>query len=110
MNIYIGNSLSEINTGDDNVEFSDELMDFIYKLRTKNVFDMNKLYEIDPYADVEISKMDLPRIIDICNYILRESLLEDYVEQDEGTGMVLDLIQIAQKALKEDRGLVSVGD
>lgn len=110
MNFYIGNSLSEINIGEDNVEFSDELMDFIFKLGTKNVPDMNKLYEIAPYSDVEISIMDLPPIIDICNFILRESLLEDYEEPDEGTEMLLNLVQIAQKALKEETGLVSVGD
>ena len=110
MNFYIGNSISDINASDENIEFSDELIEFIYKLNTKSPFDMNKLCEINPYADVEISKKDLSRIIDICNCILRESALEDYEEPDEGTEMLLNLVQIAQKALKEEAGLVSVGD
>lgn len=31
MNFYIGNSIDEINEQDVNVEFCDELIDFIYK-------------------------------------------------------------------------------
>lgn len=110
MNFYVGNSISEVNASDDNVEFSDELLDFIYKLSKQTLFDMDTLYKIDPYDDVEILKMDLPRIIEVCNYILRESLLEGYKEQEEGNEMLLNLVKIAKKALKKDLGLISIGD
>ena len=53
MNVYIGNSIDEINEQDVNVEFCDELIDFIYKMSGKVYFDMSKLYQIDPYDDVE---------------------------------------------------------
>lgn len=56
---YIGNSIEEIDEQDINVEFSDELINFIYKLRGQASFDMSKLYEIDPYDDVVVSKNDL---------------------------------------------------
>ncbi len=48
------------------MEFSVKLLEYIYNLRNKESFDMNKLYEIDPYDDVEISTQDIPIIINIC--------------------------------------------
>lgn len=110
MNFYIGNSKNEVVEQDTNVEFSDELIDFIYKLREKVSFDMSKLYEINPYDDIEISSNDLYRIIEICNYILDTSLLQNYEEPSEGNQMLLDLIEISQKAMTRGLGLVSIGD
>ena len=46
MNFYIGNSIDEINEQDVNVEFCDELIDFIYKMSGQVSFDMSKLYQI----------------------------------------------------------------
>ena len=62
MNFYIGNSIDEIDEQDVNIEFSDELIDFIYKMSGWVSFDMSKLYKIDPYDDVEVSKNDLSPI------------------------------------------------
>ncbi len=110
MNFYIGNSKDAINEQDINVEFSDKLIDFIYKLGKEESFDMRKLYELDPYDDIEISKNDLQQIIEICSYILEESLLHNYEEPNDGKKMLLNLIEIAQKALARGSGLVSIGD
>ena len=71
---------------------------------------MSKLYKIDPYDDVEVSKNDLSQIIEVCNYILGASLLQDYEEPDEGNQMLQDLVEIAQKAMSRNIGLVSIGD
>ena len=110
MNFYIGNSIDEVDAQDVNVEFSDELIDFIYKLSRQVSFNMSKLYKIDPYDDVEVSKNDLSQIIEVCNYILGASLLQDYEEPDEGNQMLQDLVEIAQKAMSRNIGLVSIGD
>lgn len=110
MIFYIGNSIDEINVQDYNVEFCDELIEFIYKLREKVSFDMHKLYEINPYDDVEISKDDLRQIIQICKYILDNKLLHGYEEPDEGNLMLKDLVELAQKALSKDLGLIAIGD
>ena len=99
MNFYIGNSIEDIDEQDLNVEFSDELIDFIYKLSKQVSFDMRKLYEIDPYEDVEVSKDDISEIVEICNYILDTLLIQNYKEPDEGKQMLQDLVEIAQKAL-----------
>ena len=110
MNFYIGNSIDEINEQDVNVEFCDELIDFIYKMSGQVSFDMSKLYQIDPYDDVEVSKNDLFQIAEICKYILDTALLQHYDEPDEGRQMVQDLLEIIQKAMTSDLGLVSIGD
>ena len=110
MNFYIGNSIDEIKEQDYNVEFSDELIDFIYKLNEEVSFDMHQLYEINPYDDVEISKNDLKQIIQICKYILDNKLLHGYDEPDEGNKMLKDLVELTQNALLKDLGLISIGD
>lgn len=110
MNFYIGNSIDEIDEQDFNVEFSDDLIDFIYKMRGEVSLDMSKLYEIDPYDDVEISKNDLSQISKICKYILGTAVLQNYEAPDEGRKMVQDLLMIIQKAMLSDLGLVSIGD
>lgn len=112
MNFYIGNSTDEINVQDDSVEFSDELQHFIYKMEMRGQIsiDVSKLYQIDPYDDVEVPKKDLPQIAEICNYFLGTELLQNYKEPDEGRQMLQDLLEITQKAMSRDSGLVSIGD
>lgn len=111
MNFYIGNSIDGINPyEDDNIEFSDELLHFIHKLSKQSSFDMSKLCKIDPYGDVKISKIDLPEIIEICNYILDKSLLQNYEERDIGYQELKNLIEIARKGMIRDLGLISIGD
>ncbi len=110
MNFYIGNSIDEINEQDVNVEFCDELIDFIYKMSRQVSFDMSKLYQIDPYNDIEVSKNDLSKIAEICKYILDSTLLQNYEKPDEGRKMLQDLLEIIPKAMSRDLGLVSIGD
>lgn len=110
MHFYIGNLINTVDIQKTNVEFSDELMDFIYKLSKFAPLDMSKLYEIDPYNDVEISKNDLGSIIEVCNYLLDASLLQGYREPDEGKKMLQDLMGIAKEAMSRNLGLVSIGD
>lgn len=86
------------------------MLDFIYKLSKQEHLDRNKLFDIDPYADVEVPKKDLPQIIEICNYILNTSLIQSYKEPEEGSQMLKDLVEIAKEARSRDLGLVSIGD
>lgn len=110
MNFYIGNSIDEIDEQDVNIEFSDELIEFIYKMSGRVSFDMSKLYKIDPYDDVEISKNDFPQIVKICKSILDSELLQGYEKPDEGRQMLQDLLEIIKKATTRRLGLVSIGD
>lgn len=110
MNFYMGNSIKEVDEKDSNVEFNDELIAFVYKLDKQVAFDMHQLHEINPYDDVEISIDDLPQIIEICKYILNAELLHEYEEREEGKQMLQGLVEIAQKAISKNLGLVSIGD
>jgi hypothetical protein len=110
MNFYIGNSIEEINEQDYNIEFSDDLINYIYQIRNNVSCDMSKLYQINPYSDVEVSQNDLPQIIAICKYILDTEMLKNYDESNEGTHMVEDLLDIAQNALSRNLRLISIGD
>ena len=106
MNFYIGDSIDEI----DEQDVSVELIDFIYKMSGRVSFDVSKLYKIDPYDDVEVSKNDLPQIVEICKSILDSALLQDYEKPDEGRQMLQDLLEIIKKATIRELGLVSIGD
>ena len=110
MNFYIANSIDGVNEQEVNVEFSDELIGFIYEMRGQIPFDMSKLYAIDPYDDVELSRNDLVQIVEICECILDTTLLQKYEEPDEGRQMVEGLLEIAREAMRRDFGLVSIGD
>lgn len=103
MNFYIGNSIDEIDEQDVNVEFSDELLGFIYEMNERVPFELSKLYTINPYDDVEVSKEDLSQIAEICKYILDSTLLQDYGEPDEGKQMVQDLLELIPKAMSRPR-------
>lgn len=110
MNFYIGDLIETVDVRSANVEFSDELMEFIYKLSKYAPLDMSKLYGIDPYKDVEVPKNDLCSIIEICNYILDASLFQNYKKAVEAEKMLQDLIKIAKEAISRDLGLISIGD
>ena len=97
MNFYIGNSINSLDVTQDNVEFSDELLDFICKKGKQLSYDMGKMYEIDPYDDLEISSTDLPLLIESCSRFLHNSILQDYSDPDEGIQTMEEFIQIAQQ-------------
>jgi len=48
MNFYIGNSVEDIAVTDRNAAFSDELQNYLYKLRKRVDCDMDILFNIDP--------------------------------------------------------------
>lgn len=95
---------------DENIEFSDELLNYIHKLSKGARLDMSILCKIDPYDDVEISNNDLSHIIEISDYILRKSFLENDEDQDEWKQMLKNLVEFAKKAITENSGLISIGD
>lgn len=110
MNFYIGNSVKDINLNNKNIEFSDELIGYIYNSKDKVLFDMSKLYDIDPYDDVVISAYEIQLIINTCESILDSTVLEGAGELEVWTVMLKDLISMAQQALSMETGIVSIGD
>ena len=110
MNFYIGNSVKDINLNNKNIEFSDELIGYIYSSRDEVLFDMSKLYDIDPYDDVVILADDIQLIINTCKSILVSTILKDVRESEIWTIMLNELINMAQQALSMETGIVSIGD
>ena len=110
MNFYIGNSVKDINLNNKTIEFSDELIEYIYNSRDKVLFDMSKLYDIDPYDDVVILADDIQLIINTCKSILVSTILKDARESEIWTIMLNELINMAQQALSMETGIVSIGD
>lgn len=110
MNFYIGNSVKDINLNNKNIEFSDELIEYIYNSRDKVLFDMSKLCDIDPYDDVVILADDIQLIINTCKSIIVSTILKDARESEIWTIMLNELINMAQQALSMETGIVSIGD
>ena len=110
MNIYIGDSINKIEKECSSVDFSDELIDYIYKICCYIPFDSSNLYQIDPYDDVEIPAHYVLSIIEVCEFVLKSSLLQNYMEPEEGEKMLQDLLNLSREALAKGEGLVSVGD
>lgn len=94
----------------ENIEFSDELIGYIYSSRDEVLFDMSKLYDIDLYDDVVISRDDIQLIISACNSILTSTILEGTRELEVWTAMLNNLINMAQQALSMETGRVLIGD
>ena len=110
MTFFIAESIDEISPQDFGVEISDELFEFICRQQRKVVFDMGKLTALDPYGDAEVPLPDLDEIIESCHCILKQDLLQNYDDPNEGKQMLQDLISIAQTAKAQNFGLFSVGD
>lgn len=110
MNFYIGDSKNNLDISGDNIEFSDELLDFIYQKGKELSCNTDKLCKINPYADTAIPLIDLPQIIEICSCFLNQELLQKGQYMDEWEQMLIGLIGIAQETIFRGVGLISVGD
>ena len=110
MNFYIGSSINDLDVHDNNVEFDDELLDFIYRKSKELPFYADELCSLNPYADTEIPLTDLPQIVNTCHYLLNNAIFENHPNSGEWSCMVRDLIEIAERATIEGSGLICIGD
>ena len=110
MNFYIGNSINQIDVEDSNVEFSDELMDYIYNMSKQSKFDVSVLTNIDPYGDTEISSRDVSKIVECCELILNTSMFQDCSDVHGLNEALSNLLEISKRAIELNTGLVSIGD
>lgn len=110
MNFYIGNSIGEIKFDNYNIEFSDDLLQYIYNRRKQITVDLNVLFEIDPYSDTFLEYENVKVINNICSVIIETDIIKGYDDYDEGIEMINDLLQITNLALLNKKGLVIIGD
>ena len=110
MNFYIGNSIDEIKFDDYNIEFSDDLLQYMYNHRKLISVDLKILFEIDPYSDTFLEYEYVKEINNICSLIIETDIIKGYDDYDEGIEMINDLLQITNLALLNKKGLVIIGD
>lgn len=110
MNFYIGDSISTIDINEYNIEFSDDLLNFICENAKAIPCNTNILLKINPYTDTFIPLVNLPQIITICNYLLNHELFLRELRLNEWTQMLTDLVKIVQDAILKGSGLISIGD
>lgn len=109
MNIYIGNSIKDLNKSDRNVELSDDLLEFICKNRC--IFDSDKfaLQGIDPYSDTVIDNSELQCWLSMCDLIISSKILEKYEDLDEAKS-IMDLDVLIHEAIINNLNLIIIGD
>lgn len=110
MNVYIGNSLSEIKLDDYNIELSDDLIQHMYNNRSKIEIDSGILFEIDPYADSVVDYADISELYNICSAFIKAEIAKSYCDYDEADEALNDFCSIIESALKLKNGLVFIGD
>lgn len=110
MNFYIGKSIKEVDLNSYNVEFSDELLEYIYKNRHVLNLEANVLDQIDPYDDILLVKEQIISIKEICNKFSNSYILQVYEDFDEGKDSLVDLERLCDEAIKKDLLLISIGD
>lgn len=110
MNFYIGNSLDEIKFDDYNIEFSDDLLQYMYNHRKQISANSNVLFEVDPYSDTLLEYENVKEINNICSLCIETGIIKGYNDYDEGIEMINDLLQITKLALLNKKGLIIIGD
>lgn len=110
MNFYIGSSIKGVDLNEKNIEFSDELIEYIYQNRNKIDFDSSSLSQIDPYTDVLINNTEVANILNVCNNLLKAEILENYDDLDEAKDSLKGLTHLCRLAISRNLSLISIGD
>lgn len=110
MNFYIGNSLDDIKFDDYNIDFSDDLLQYMYNHHKQISSDSNALFEVDPYSDTLLSYENVKEINNICSLFIETGIIENYDDYDEGIEMINNLLQITKLAILNKKGLIVIGD
>lgn len=138
MKLYIGNSIDEIkenkknNYKDDFVIVTIELYEFIVLLCRELSIDTRKLY-IEPYGVTEVPSEEVVGFINIFKEVLDSESIEFYADkwrdepkfrrifegidfdydglnEEEAILSIKNIIKMGERAIKQDKGLVSIGD
>lgn len=108
MNFYIGNSIEQLNVNEKNVELDDEMMEYLYSI--KEIIPFVAFFTIDPYSDTVVEKEDISDIISMCEYVLKEQVLNDYDESEEMILTISELNDLCHNALKQSEKIIIIGD
>lgn len=108
LNFYIGRYWSDLNFHSDSTEFDDEFQNDLYLIRDQVSFDLQPLYDIDPYNDTYFNENDMKRIITSCENLLISNTLKEF--DDEATDCIIEIKELFQKGLDNGEGIFAIGD
>ncbi len=103
MNFYIGNKIEELNYNDNNIRIDvNKSEEYLYKKGLKcKIF-----YDIDPYNDTILVKIDIMKLKKDCIKILKFGIINDKIFENE----ISNLIMMCDEALKENKNIICIGD
>ena len=110
MNFYIGDSMKELDIDDKNIEFNDNLFQFIYDSRNQLESKIQVLLEIDQFSDVLIPLNKVKDIETACLSILNSNILANYDDLDEAKATIQEILNLCKEACNLNIGLISIGD
>ncbi len=108
MNFYIGNSIEQLNENDKNVELDDEMIEYLYSI--KKIIPFVAFFTIDPYSDMLVEEENISDIVLMCEYVLKEQVLNDYDENEEIILAISELNNLCHNALKKGEKIIVIGD
>lgn len=108
MNFYVGNSIEQLNVKEINVELDDEMVEYLYSI--KEIIPYTAFFSLDPYSDTVIEKEDISDIILMCEYVLKEQVLNEYNESDELIFTIKELNDLCCKAINQCEKITVIGD
>lgn len=129
MVFYIANSIEEIQEKNWNLPkvivdmYEVDTDKFMYCLRKEKLVDVEKfsIADIDPYADIIISIDKVTELVDVCKEALNPELISFYSDEfnyrakyrvnlDEVVLNLKEIVELGENAIKQGKGLVSIGD
>lgn len=108
MNFYLGNSIEKMKGDEENVELDDEMLEYLYSIKERIPF--IAFFKIDPYSVIVVEKEDILDIISMCEYILKEQLLNEYEEKEDIKLAISKLSVFGRYALKNGEKMLVIGD
>lgn len=108
MNFYLGSSIERLNVSEKNIELDDDMMAYLYSIKEKIPF--RTFFTIDLYSDTVLEKKGISDILSMCEYLLKEQVLNDYDENEELTLAISELNDLCCNAVKQGEKIVVIGD
>lgn len=108
MNFYIGSSIKRLNVSERNIELDDEITEYLYSIKEKIPF--KTFFTFDLYSDTVLEKEDISDIISMCEYLLKEQVLNDYDENEKLTLAISEFNDLCSNAIKQCEKIVVIGD
>lgn len=108
MNFYISNSIEQLDINEKNVELNDDMVEYLYSI--KMIIPFTAFFKLDPYSDTIIEKEDIKDIILMCEYVINEQILNDYVGSKELIVVIREFNDLCCNAIKQCKKIVVIGD